>query len=233
MNGGNHTSVGKILVSIVFVAWFVASIILMLYLSSHNQGALVVTVFGQYFLVFGTIAVISSIKEKKFQPITLIFPLLGIGCMVAGFIFQFGSEAVIKQANELLPYLFLSLFVIIGAAMVIITFFSSKRKHEVCTYCITGTCVELKSQYDDGYRTYCPVYEVYFRGEMVQISNNFYSNMHRVEVGETREIYINPENPSEFFEPREEKSTRRFLYILGTLFVIVGAFGLTMFIATK
>ena len=228
MENNRKTGTGMILLSVVFVIWFIASIVAMIYFSQTNKGALVVTIFGQYFLVFGLIAVISSLKSKKFQAFTLIFPVIGIGAMAGGCIFRFGTEELKKQAEAALPYLFLGLFFIIGVSLVLGTYLTSKRKHEVCNYCITATCVEVKSHYDDGSRTYCPVYEVYFRHETMQICNNFYTNIHRVEVGETREIYLNPEDPNEFYEPKEELSTKRFTYILGGIFVITSVFALVM-----
>ncbi|MBR6478863.1 MAG: hypothetical protein IKS85_10495, partial [Lachnospiraceae bacterium] len=104
----------------------------------------------------------------------------------------------------------------------------SKRKHEVCTYCITANCVEVKSRYHRGTRSYCPIYEVYFRDETIQICNNLYTNLNRVEVGEVREVYLNPDNPKEFFEPKEEKSAKLFTYAFGSAFIAISAFALVM-----
>ena len=81
--------------------------------------------------------------------------------------------------------------------------------------------MEVKSRYHKGSRTYCPIYEIYFRDEMIQICNNVYTNMNHIEVGETREVYVNPENPQEFYEPKEEKDLVIFLYVLGSACVII------------
>ena len=228
MENKKKTGIGAILLSVIFLIWFFGSIAAMIYLSQNDKGALVVTVFGQVFLVFGLIAVISGIMNKQFQPITLIFPLVGIGCMAGGCIFQFGSETVIKYAEDALPYLFLCIFLIVGVSLVIGTYLHSKRLHEVCNYCITATCVKVKSHYSKGKRMYCPVYEVYFRGDMIQICNNVYTNMNHITVGESREIYLNPNKPTEFYEPKEEKSMKIVLYFLGILFTIVSIFALIM-----
>jgi len=214
MESGKKVGVGGIIASIIFLIWFFASIGAMIYFSQKNMGPLIVVVFGQFFLVFGGIAIFSGIKTKSFQPVTLLFPVVGIGCIIGGCIFQFGNETVAKYAYD--------------ASVVIGTYFSSKRRHEVCTYCISATIVEVKSHYHKGTRSYCPIYEVYFRDEMIQLCNNTFTNMHHFEVGETREIYLNPNNPTEFFEPREEKTLKTFLYILGSAFVAVSAFALVM-----
>ena len=230
MENGRKFGVGSILGSIILLAWFFASIGAMIYLSKHGMGALVVVVFGQFFLVLGTIAVISGIVNKNFQPITLIFPLVGIACMAGGCIFQFGSEKVIKYVNNALPYLLLSVFLIVGVSMIVITYVGSKRRHERCNYCIPATCVDLKSQYDEGTRTYCPVYEVYFRGETLLLSNHLFSNVNRIKVGETREIYLNPEKPTDFYEPKEEKATNLFMFFMGGMFTAAAVFALVMMI---
>ena len=228
MENNKKTGIGAILLSVIFLIWFFGSICLMLYLSQNNKGALVVTVFGQFFLVFGLIAVISCIKNKQFQPITLIFPLVGISCMVGGCIFQFGSETVIKYAEDALPYIFLCIFLIVGVSLVIGAYLHSKRLHEECNYGITATCVDVKSHYRKGTRSYCPVYEVYFRGEMIRICNNVYSNMNHIAEGDTREVYLNPNKPTEFYEPKEEKAMKTVLYIIGSVFAIVSIFALAM-----
>ena len=194
------------------------------------MGALVVTIFGQFFLVMGIVAIIAGIMSKSFQPIALIFPLIGIACIVGGCIFQFGSETVIKHANEALPYLFLAVFFIIGVSMILITYVASQRRHKRCDHCICATCVEVKSQYHKGKRTNCPVYEAYFREETILLCNNRYSNINRVEVRETREVYLNPEKPTDFYAPMEEKATIIFTYVMGGLFAVVATFALVMMI---
>lgn len=230
MGNGRKYGVGSILASIVFLIWFFASIGAMIYFSRHDMGALVVTLFGQFFLVMGTAAIISGIANKDFQPITLIFLLIGIACMVGGCIFQFGSETVIKHLENALPYLLLSVFLIVGVSLVLTTYVGSKRRHERCNYCISAICVDLKSQYHDGSRIYCPVYEVYFRDETIQISSNVFSNINRISVGETREIYLNPEKPTDFYEPKEEKAINIFKYVMGGLFTAAAVFALIMII---
>lgn len=228
MENGKKHGIVSIILSIVFVAWFLGSIGGMIYFSQKNMGAMIVILFGQLFFIFGLIAVISGIVSKNFQPITIIFPLVGIGCLVGGGIFQFGSEVIVKYLEDALPYIFLCLFMIVGASVVLGAYFTSKRKHEICTYCVMANCVEVKSHYHKGSRTYCPIYEIYFRDEMIQLCNNTYTNINRVEVGETREVYVNPDNPKEFFEPKEEKSTKIFMYVLGSAFVAISAFALVM-----
>ncbi|MCR4599825.1 MAG: DUF3592 domain-containing protein [Acetatifactor sp.] len=221
---------GSIIISVVFLIWFFASIGAMIYLANHEKGALCVTVFGQYFLVFGAIAVISGIKDKNFQPITIIFPLVGIGAMVGGCIFQFGSETVMKYTEAALPYIFLGIFFIIGMSLVIGSYFASKRRHEVCNYCISGSCVKVKDRYHKGTRSYCPVYEVYFRDETILLCSNTYSNMNHIQVGETRELYLNPDNPKEFYEPKEEHALTVFMYVLGSMFAGMAAFAIAMMV---
>lgn len=216
------------ILGLAFVIWFFVSVGFMIYLASRDMWPLMILVFGQVFLVFGTVAILASLKDKKFDPVLLIFPLVGVGCIAGGCIFQFGSKSIMDYVEKILPYLFLGLFFIIGMGLVIGTYFGTKRRHEKCNYCITATCVDVKTSYNKGSRTYCPVYEVYFRGEMHRIKRNIYSNVNHVAIGDQKEVYLNPDNPEEFYEPREEKSLNLFTYILGISFAVVSVFALVM-----
>lgn len=222
----NGRNFGTILISVVFLLWFAASIIGMIYFSKHGQGALMVAIVGHYFVVFGVIGIISSIRSKSFQPFLLLFPLVGGGCIAGALIWQYGSEELLVKAEAMLPYLFICLFMVIGAFMIFGAYLSSRRKQKVCNYYITATCVDVKTQYDDGTRTYCPVYEIYFRNETQTICNNVYTNIDHVGVGDRRELYLNPDNPEEFYEPIAERKTKIFIYVLGSSFVFISALAL-------
>ena len=51
----------------LFLIWFVGSIVALI-LTAKATPWLAISVFGQYFLVFGLIAMFSMIKEGKFTP---------------------------------------------------------------------------------------------------------------------------------------------------------------------
>ena len=74
------------IISVVFLLWFIASIIGMVYFAKTGRSLLCLALFGQYFLVFGLAAVISGIKDHNFNPITLLFVFIGVGTIGAAFL---------------------------------------------------------------------------------------------------------------------------------------------------
>lgn len=63
MNKQARPSIGGPVFGIIFLVWFVASIFGMLKASQSGHGALVITLFGQYFFVFGILALVSGFKH--------------------------------------------------------------------------------------------------------------------------------------------------------------------------
>ena len=212
---------GAYLLSFAFIIWFFGSIAGMIYFSKQDQAPLTVVLFGQFFLVFGIIIIAGGIKNHSFQPITVIFPAIGILAIAGGLIYYIGRRGVIAYVEKILPDFAISVFFIIGAGVVVGTYLNSQKKRDACTYVITGTCVNIKSQVDDGTLLECPVYEIYFRGETVELCNETYSNMNKVALGETRELHVNPDNPKEFYEEKMDNTNAIFLYVFGGMFMAV------------
>lgn len=78
-------------IGIAFITWFIASIGLMLYFSQKGQVALIISVFGHYFSVFGLLAIISRKKDFNFKEDfpSVLFMLLGLIIMIVGMILQY------------------------------------------------------------------------------------------------------------------------------------------------
>ena len=87
-----------IIISVILVIWFIASIAVMIFFGKTGRGGLVPAVLGQYFLVFGIAGIISGIKNKKVNPITFVFPVVGLICIIATLILYFGAENAQKTA---------------------------------------------------------------------------------------------------------------------------------------
>ena len=75
MENKTNKSNGGIIFGIVFILWFFTSMGGLLYCSNKGLETLSAGIFGQYFLVFGILALVSGIKSKNFNPIMLLFPL--------------------------------------------------------------------------------------------------------------------------------------------------------------
>ena len=218
----------QIIVSIVVLCWIFGSIGAMIYFAKHENTPLAIGILGQFFFVLGILAIYAGIKDKQFQPITLVFPAAGICMMVGAYIYATGGEDVGAKMEEMLPYMFLILFVLIGIGIVVLTTMKRMRRHKVCTTSVYGKCVEVHCKWHRGGASYSPEYEVYFNGKTFTLCNELYTGMNRIEIGESREIFLNPNDPKEFYEPIQEKITNRIIYLIGICFTLFPAFALFM-----
>ena len=223
-------NVGGIVASVVFLAWFLGSLGGLIYFSKANNGVMAVAILGQYFLVFGVIAVISGIKSRTFQPVTLIFPVVGLALIAGAFIYGFGLKVAMAYIERYLPYFILFVFLVVGICVVCHAFLCHRHKKQVCNYSIMATCVDLSQRWHKGRRTYCPVYEIYFRDQTIRLCNHVYSTANNVAVGESKELFINPQNPEEFYEEKQEKIVLSVLYIVGGMFIVVSVLALVVMI---
>lgn len=217
-----------IIISVIFVIWFIASIAVMIFFGKTGRAGLVPAVLGQYFLVFGIAGIISGIKNKKVNPITFVFPVVGLICIIATIIKYFGSEAVMSFVEKNMPYILMSLFLIVGIILVIVAvskYFGRKKR---CSYMVTAKCVELRETANDGHMLACPVYEIYYEGRIIKLCDDVYSNNLDVKVGDEKEIMINPDKPTEYFAPEEMAASSIIIGGIGIAIVLVMIFALVM-----
>ena len=115
----------------------------------------------------------------------------------------------------------------IGVGMIVWGIIMCRKTDEDCTEVIMATCVGIQEKKHDGIMLECPVYEIDFQGETLQICNNYYTNQNTVTVGEQRELHINPENPNNYYEGKKDNSMWIGIALFGG--VIVGSILLTLF----
>ena len=222
MEQKNKTGIGMILLSIFFLFWFVLSIAAMIYFAKTGKVPVSIMVLGQFLLCFGIIGIIAGIRDKAFNPITIIFPVAGIGCIVGGAIYQFGAETVIAKAEKMLPYLFAAIFLIAGIIIVTTRFIRLRKKKRLCTVPVTATCVDIAYHFRRGHRSMCPTYEIFFKDESFRICNNTYTSMNDLTVGEKRVVNVDPSDPHNFYEAKEEKIAGVITNIIGIGFILSG-----------
>ena len=219
----------SIVFSIIFMIWFIASIVLMIWLSKTDRQLLMIAVFGQYFLVFGIIAIAAGISSHNFTPITLIFPAVGIAAIIISVILQYGSDEAKKIFMGILPYLFLGLFGIVGVCLIIIPHLTAESRRERCTYMIGATVEDLRVMHGKhGGRLYSPVFTYVFKEEMIESCNNVYLSGACYDVGEHVCIYIDPEKPADFYDEKLSKKGLLVTNIVGGAFTAAGLIGLFM-----
>ncbi|MBQ7766445.1 MAG: hypothetical protein IJ397_06365 [Lachnospiraceae bacterium] len=220
MNHNHKYTFGDILISIIFIIWFIGSIVAMVFFARSGMPALAIGVFGQYFLVFGIAAIVSGIKNKNFNPIVLIFPIVGIVAIVGSCIYQFGSEVMMDMVEKSIPYLILGVFFIVGMILVIVAFRIAVGQKNRCTEPVVATCVEVLEKYSvEGGQLLCPVYEINYGMNKIQICNNVYMSDRDVCVGDCKDLYINPDNPQEFYEGKIHLKTAFVVGGLGVFFM--------------
>lgn len=217
-----------IIISIIFVIWFIASIGVMIFFGKTGRGGLVPAVLGQYFLVFGIAGIISGIKNKKVNPITFVFPVVGLICIIATLINYFGSENIMTFIDENIPYILMALFLVVGIVLVAVAlsrYFGRKKR---CSYSVTAKCTELRERADNGQMMACPVYEIWYNGEVIKLCDDVYSNNIDVKVGDEKEIMINPDKPTEYFSAAEMTASAIIIGGIGFAIILVMIFAFFM-----
>ena len=229
-NGRSKTS--DAIISVVFILWFVASIVGMIFVAKTGRTALLLALFGQYFLVFGIVGLISAISENGFKakciPILLV-PLVGAGAIAGGFIIQYGSEEFKSKCFDAVPYIFIILFAVIGIGLVIAGLYSSLYLKLVCKEYVSAECVDvLVRKNRHGGEVWCPVYSYSYNGQSYKSSSGIYTNDVYPSVGQDYELYINAKNPMQFYEPHNSIRTTFFLILLGIIIVMFMGFVMCM-----
>lgn len=76
---------------IAVLIWFIGSIALMLTFAGMQKVALMLSVFGHYFAVFGLMAFLANKEENSLSKLVpLIFMIFGLTFMVGCILYQFG-----------------------------------------------------------------------------------------------------------------------------------------------
>lgn len=208
--------------TIVFLIWFVGSLGGMVYFGNVHKWAMVMAILGQIFLVFGVLFIISGIKDDcNFQLVAAYFPILGGILLVLAYHYGVNGKEAVAFIEKYLPCLSGFAFLMVGISVVSVTFFKHRRKKRVCDYSIMATCVDLKQRRYIGWKTYCPVYEIYFHDQTIKLCDRVYSNANTIEVGTRKELFINPKKPKEFYEERQERADLFLGYGLGIVFIAV------------
>lgn len=223
----NGTTVAKIIISIVFIVWFMGSLFGMMVCSKLDGGTgLMLALIGQYFLVFGIMGVVGSIKKRPFPAIILLFPLVGIALIICGVIMYIDMQNAAQMIYEAAPYLLAGIFPVTGVLMIISATSEIRHLKRVCTVEVQAKCISVETRWTQGgkgrrtKRVHMPVYSVYYNGREYTARNDVYTNMNDYQVGNYYPIMINPLNPEEFLDANSRKGNIVTL-VLGIIFVAV------------
>lgn len=118
-----------------------------------------------------------------------------------------------------------------GLTFIMVSWFirkSIRRKQENCTQMVSAKIVEVQKRAfssNERPKTYSwyPVYEYWIGNETIRVRSNVGGDKRAYQVGESRELLVNPNNPKEFFDPknREDILQKVFLWV-GILVIVAG-----------
>ncbi len=100
----------------------------------------------------------------------------------------------------------------------------AKSVKEHCTQKVIATCTKLRQCYEDGHRSRYPVYEFDYNGQHYKVSKE--QNIFKTQPGTEHEIYINPNNPEEYYHPLADAAEKRAgilgAILFGIVFLVLG-----------
>lgn len=192
---------------------------------------ILVTGFGCIFL-FAGLAISAGSGMKG----ALLFSLVG-GC-VAGFSMAYGLldeewKAVLME--RAIPAALLSVFVIVGAGLVVAPgrlAASRAKAHPVAVIATVAGKHRRKSTDDDGHSSYSYVLDwtYYVHGKEYRYTSRIGRGREPREPGDSGTLYISRSDPRDVWEPMG-KSVHVLLAVIGAVFLAAGVFALFMLLA--
>ncbi len=214
----------KLVISFVFLIWFIASIIFMiLSAKTEGQGWLVPVSLGQFLFVFGALAFSITLSERKngwWAGALGMF--IGASAAVTGAVYHIGSDSLKDTLIAMIPVFVGIAMAIGGLSGVLITMRTHKKGLARYTTRIEGKCIELKKRAGKSHTLYSPVYEITLNNETKRLENDTYSSMDIPQVGEVRELFIDEADLEGYSEPRVDSKNRAFMLIIFRAFLVGG-----------
>lgn len=186
---------------------------------------------GIAFLCIGIMLVIFGIgfvSDEKFKfkrhAVSSLVLILGIGIvLISGYLFL---EKMIPALPQLKGTFLIGIGIAaVGVLLLILPGITYFYMHKVCTEQVKAACVYLKqkSEYKDGhtYIMYAPVYEYQFRGNTYCVAEDYRSN-DVPSIGSRHDLYINPDEPTEFYQKNGSWKSIVALVIFCMVFVAFG-----------
>lgn len=189
------------IITILFLTWFFGSIIGLIYFFGIGQYHIGLTLFAQFFIIFGFIFLFSA-KSK----IGLVPLLVGLSILTCVGIDVFGTEKIkMIFTEDVLAFSFGSLlFIIAGICILVIPRSLKKRNLKRCTHSVIAKCISFSKISSKSRTLYAPIWKYYFNGEFHTSCDEIYSNLELPNVGDTIELFINPKDPKDIY--REDNS---------------------------
>lgn len=122
--------------------------------------------------------------------------------------------------EDYLTFIILGTVLIIAGIAILISAASSGRKgHKECTERVMAHCVRIAdlTNMDEKFGAIdqnqklafgmkAPIFEILYNGQAIELRPHRYSNVCNIQVGEAREILIDPRNPQKYYDPKQKKA---------------------------
>lgn len=112
----------------------------------------------------------------------------------------------------------LSLVFVFGVGLGAYPFYCESVAKKNLTECVNAKCISVDRSSSDS-RTRRSVFEYTYNGKVYRSCESTYSNRGYARIGEEREIWVLPENPSIIFDPTANKARKAGKILIGTIFV--------------
>ena len=221
----------SLILSFIFLLWFVASVVGMVYVSrSAELSWLSPVILGQVFLVIGTAGLIVMLRAKKKDLwIDIAAIVVGAIIVVLPLIYHYGSEQTKAAITAHIHTLAGAGLLIAGLCGTLAAFTGQKRAAEKYSTTVEGICIERKTRLGSGGTVlHCPVYEITLNGETLRMEKEVYSNVGVPQIGESRTLYISENDLDSYVEPIADKRVRMIGYFISVLFMIAGIITLVL-----
>ena len=127
-----------------------------------------------------------------------------------------------------------AVLIIAGIAILVSAALSGRKGHRECTERVIAHCVRITNEADvvervvsignEGNLNFgikAPVFEILYNGQTIELEPHVYSNICDTQVGEAREILIDPKNPQNYYDPKERRANFTLVKVIPALGLIV------------
>jgi len=210
---------------IIFLIWFVVSLVGTIACSSVGLGFMVAVFLGQYVLGFGVVAVLANkpkrvqTKSEKFSGaegklkftttfwVGVLLIIVGAIIVCGGLISKFGNGNLNGLAQKISPVFIPSIFSIVGLFNIGHVFYRLWYRNKYMTDTVMATVIDIDTHVNHtqngSTRVYAPIWEYDYCGEHFVQKQEVYTSRCKCIVGDVMEIRLNPEIPTEIYTPNE------------------------------
>lgn len=159
---------------------------------------------GEIFLLVPVLFITGDMKRSFSNgAISLFCFFVSALFLFLGWVNVFGSNELRVKVEEKYPLLFSLLFFFLGLGIIITHLVNNILKKKRCTHIVNATVIGLKPHRDsnDDTTTYSPIYQFWFNGNEYTVTTSSSRNFALPKIGSQKDIYINPQSPTDFYSP--------------------------------